>query len=394
MKIFILFLFILFCESDAQLVKKTMKNIPDTWQTKDYTKTFGEDSDYSLNPPGFIIQDNLTAIDTVTGLQWQRTDGGEMTFESAGLYCDTLTLGGFSDWRLPNCHELFSLLHHDKPNPTLPDAVFPKTAAEYWWSSQSQVNDNTKAWVTNAGGGVGNHLKKETLSAGGTKHFHVRAVRDILPPKEVQSRFIQNADGTITDNLSGLMWKQQPLQDSLSWESALQSAEETNFAGASDWRLPNIKELQSLNDENYSNPSINPIFNSQISAGKYWSSTSLPNQTTKAWYLDTRFGITTYAVKTDKLKVVFVRTAESVLHVHDSENVLPYTMKVINNTVQIESNYPIDVISCFDISGQMLYSNKDRQYSLDIPQYPEGCYILSLTINGYTYRTSYIQAAK
>jgi len=394
MKIFILFLFILFCESDAQLVKKTMKNIPDTWQTKDYTKTFGEDSDYSLNPPGFIIQDNLTAIDTVTGLQWQRTDGGEMTFESAGLYCDTLTLGGFSDWRLPNCHELFSLLHHDKPNPTLPDAVFPKTAAEYWWSSQSQVNDNTKAWVTNAGGGVGNHLKKETLSAGGTKHFHVRAVRDILPPKEVQSRFIQNADGTITDNLSGLMWKQQPLQDSLSWESALQSAEETNFAGASDWRLPNIKELQSLNDENYSNPSINPIFNSQISAGKYWSSTSLPNQTTKAWYLDTRFGITTYAVKTDKLKVVFVRTAESVLHVHDSENVLPYTMKVINNTVQIESNYPIDVISCFDISGQMLYFNKVRQYSLDIPQYPEGCYILSLTINGHTYRTSYIQAAK
>ena len=394
MKIFFLFLFLLFCESDAQLVKKTMKNIPDTWQTKDYTKTFGEDSDYSLNPPGFIIQDNLTAIDTVTGLQWQRTDGGEMTFESAGLYCDTLTLGGFSDWRLPNCHELFSLLHHDKPNPALPDAVFPKTAAEYWWSSQSQVNDNTKAWVTNAGGGVGNHLKKETLSAGGTKHFHVRAVRDILPPKEVQSRFIQNADGTITDNLSGLMWKQQPLQDSLSWESALQSAEETNFAGASDWRLPNIKELQSLNDENYSNPSINPIFNSQISAGKYWSSTSLPNQTTKAWYLDTRFGITTYAVKTDKLKVVFVRTAESVLHVHDSENVLPYTMKVINNTVQIESNYPIDVISCFDISGQMLYSNKDRQYSLDIPQYPEGCYILSLTINGHTYRTSYIQAAK
>ena len=394
MKIFILVLFILFCESDAQLVKKTMKNIPDTWQTKDYTKTLGEDSDYSLNPPGFIIQDNLTAIDTVTGLQWQRTDGGEMTFESAGLYCDTLTLGGFSDWRLPNCHELFSLLHHDKPNPALPDAVFPKTAAEYWWSSQSQVNDNTKAWVTNAGGGVGNHLKKETLSAGGTKHFHVRAVRDILPPKEVQSRFIQNADGTITDNLSGLMWKQQPLQDSLSWESALQSAEETNFAGASDWRLPNIKELQSLNDENYSNPSINPIFNSQISAGKYWSSTSLPNQTTKAWYLDTRFGITTYAVKTDKLKVVFVRTAESVLHVHDSENVLPYTMKVINNTVHIESNYPIDVISCFDLSGQILYSNKDRQYSLDIPQYPEGCYILSLTINGHTYRTSYIQAAR
>jgi hypothetical protein len=371
-----------------------MKNIPDTWQTKDYTNTFGEDSDYAINPPGFIIQDNLTAIDTVTGLQWERTDGGEMTYESAGLYCDTLTLDGFSDWRLPNCHELFSLLHFDKPNPTLPDAVFPKTAAEYWWSSQNQINDNTKAWVTNAGGGVGNHIKKETISAGGTKRFHVRAVRDILPPKEYQSRHIQNADGTITDNLSGLMWKQQPLQDSLNWESALQIAEETNFAGASDWRLPNIKELQSLNDEDYSNPSINPMFNGQISVGKYWSSTSLPNQTTKAWYLDTRFGITTYAVKTDKLKVILVRSAENTLDVVESENVLPYTMNLINNTVHFESNYPIESMSCYDLTGQILYTNKDRLYSLDIPQNPEGCYIVSFTINGHTYRTSYIQAAR
>ena len=32
-------------------------------------------------------------------------------------------------------------------------------------------------------------IKKETISAGGTKRFHVRAVRDILPPKEYQSRY-------------------------------------------------------------------------------------------------------------------------------------------------------------------------------------------------------------
>ena len=394
MKIFFLFLFILFCESDAQMVKKTMKNIPDTWQTKDYTKTFGEDSDYYLNPPGFIIQDNSTAIDTVTGLQWQRTDGGEMTFESAGLYCDTLTLGGFTDWRLPNCHELYSIMHHDKPNPALPDAIFPKTGAEYWWSSQSQVNDNTKAWVTNAGGGVGNHLKKETISAGGTKNYHVRAVRDILPPKEYQSRYTQNADGTITDNLSGLMWKQQPLQDSLNWESALQFAEEANSAGVNDWRLPNIKELQSINDEEYSNPSINPVFNGQITVGKYWSSTSLPNQTTKAWYLDTRFGITTYALKTDKLKVVLVRTANASLGAEEAESILPYKIYSKNNSVHIESNYLIESLSCVDITGRKLFENQNQIYSLDIPQNSEGCYIMSFTINGHTYRTSYIQAAR
>ena len=215
-----------------------------------------------------------------------------------------------------------------------------------------------------------------------------------LPPKEYQSRHIQNADGTITDNLSGLMWKQQPLQDSLNWESALQIAEETNIAGVNDWRLPNNKELQSLNDEDYSNPSINPIFNGQISVGKYWSSTSIPNQTTKAWYLDTRFGITTYALKTDKLKVVLVRTANTSLQAVEAESVLPYRLYWNNNTVHIESNYPIESLSCVDITGRKLFENHNQIYSLDIPQNPEGCYIVSFTINGHTYRTSYIQEAR
>jgi hypothetical protein len=136
------------------------------------------------------------------------------------------------------------------------------------------------------------------------------------------------------------------------------------------------------------------MFNGQISVGKYWSSTSLPNQTTKAWYLDTRFGITTYAVKTDKLKVILVRSAENTLDVVESENVLPYTMNLINNTVHIESNYPIESLSCFNVTGHTLYQNQNHVYSLDIPQNPEGCYIVSFTINGHTYRTSYIQAAR
>lgn len=190
------------------------------------------------------------------------------------------------------------------------------------------------------------------------------------------------------------MWKQQPLQDSLNWESALQIAEETNVAGVNDWRLPNIKELQSLNDEDYSNPSINPMFNGQISVGKYWSSTSLPNQTTKAWYLDTRFGITTYALKTDKLKIVLVRTAKTSLQAVEAESVLPYRLYWNNNTVHIESNYPIESMSCYNITGHTLYENQDHVYSLDIPQNPEGCYIMSFIINGHTYRTSYIHTAR
>ena len=129
--------------------------LPDTGQTTSYTTTFGEDADYNFNMPAFILSGNGTVIDTITSLMWQQTDGGEMTIENAALYCDTLTLGGYTDWRLPNCHELFSILNHDKVNPAIDINYFTHTLAEYWWSSQRQANDTTKVWVTNAGGGVG-----------------------------------------------------------------------------------------------------------------------------------------------------------------------------------------------------------------------------------------------
>jgi len=62
----------LYCQS----VLKTMKRIPDTGVNTGYTTTPGEDADFNLFPPFFQINTNGTAIDTVTGLMWQRTDGG------------------------------------------------------------------------------------------------------------------------------------------------------------------------------------------------------------------------------------------------------------------------------------------------------------------------------
>ena len=143
----------------AQPVLKTMMRLPDTGQTTSFTTTFGEDADYNFNSPAFILSGNGTVIDTITTLMWQETDGGEMTIENAIIYSDTLTLGGYTNWRLPNCHELFSILNHDKANPAIDTNYFTHPLAEYWWSSQRQANDSTKVWVTNAGGGVGKDRK-------------------------------------------------------------------------------------------------------------------------------------------------------------------------------------------------------------------------------------------
>ena len=299
-------LFLLCSFSYSQNVKKSMKRLPDTGEVNSYTSTFGEDNDYTINPPFFIVNGKGTVTDTITNLMWQQTDGGEMSIESAQLYCDSLNLAGYSDWRLPNAHEAFSILNHQYSNPALDITIFPKTLAEYWWTSDKQVNDVSKIWATNSGGGIGNHPKSETISAGGIKRFHARAVRDIGNVVFITSQFTDNGNGVIIDNFTGLTWQKTLTVDTLTWEQALVYADTLTSAGISDWRLPNIKELQSINDETRIKPSLNTQYFNISSTKKYWSSTTLPNQITKAWYLDTQYGVVTYDFKTLKHNTILV----------------------------------------------------------------------------------------
>ena len=64
----------------------------------------------------------------------QQADGGEMTWENAAAYADSLSLGGYTDWRLPTAHELFGIVNHASVNPAMDTAVFTATTAEYWWT--------------------------------------------------------------------------------------------------------------------------------------------------------------------------------------------------------------------------------------------------------------------
>ncbi len=81
-------------------------------------------------------------------------------------------------------------------------------------------------------------------------------------------RFIDNGDGTVTDEGTGLQWKRCSEGQSwngttclgsvtrLSWQGALQLADAASFAGNSDWRLPNIKELASIFEQACHSPAI------------------------------------------------------------------------------------------------------------------------------------------
>jgi len=283
-------------------------NLPDTGQTQSFTATFGEDSDYTLNPPSFLDHGDGTVTDNVTGLIWQRADGGEMTWENAAAYANSLVLAGQSDWRLPTAHELFGILNHGARNPALNTNVFTPTAAQYWWSRDVQPTDSNRVWVANAGGGIGPHPKTETISAGGAKRIHVRCVRGAAPPmSQPMQHFVRNGDGTVTDQDTGLTWQQAEAPMAISWEAALQYAEGLVLSGHSDWRLPNVKELQSLNDESLAGPSLDTNFFPAAKPTRYWSSTSEINDPNRAWFVDFQLGIVSYDSKSTNIWMRCVR---------------------------------------------------------------------------------------
>jgi len=108
--------------------------------------------------------------------------------------------------------------------------------------------------------------------------------------------FTDNGDGTITDNLTGLMWSKDgnPSALPLPWQGALnfiKSLNSQNYQGYNDWRLPNINEMRSV--ANYQQASIYGWVNSNgfnVPTNYYWSSDSVPAGPTAsgpltAWYI-------------------------------------------------------------------------------------------------------------
>ncbi|MGB8168341.1 MAG: sulfatase-like hydrolase/transferase, partial [Chthoniobacteraceae bacterium] len=222
--------------------------LPDTSQVVNTTATFGEDADYPGNVQSFTDNGNGTITDNVTGLMWQKVDNGESTWETAVNNAPSVNTGGYTDWRLPNPQELFSIFNHENNNPALNTTYFPNHpagAAEYWWSRDVFGTSTTNVWCVNAGGGAGGKPKAETLSAGGSFRYHARYVRGAQ--NNLGHNYVNNLDGTITDTDTGLMWTQVPAP-ATGWDAALTYAENLTLAGYSDWRLPDIKELQTLTD--------------------------------------------------------------------------------------------------------------------------------------------------
>ena len=120
--------------------------------------------------------------DNITGLVWQKCIAGQTSTDCSGTaityswedairYCTNLSLGSFTDWRLPNLKELSSLVDDSKFNPSI-DPLFTGTQLSSYWSSTTYAGLTVAAvaWIVPFNNGDPSYNNK-------TNTNYVRCVR-------------------------------------------------------------------------------------------------------------------------------------------------------------------------------------------------------------------------
>ena len=124
--------------------------------------------------------------------------------------------------------------------------------------------------------------------------------------------YTDNGDGTVTDNNTGLMWAADGNSagcnngNNLNWNDAIDWANELNFAGYTDWRLPNMKELFSLVKFEESAPYIDSTYFPNT-GNIYWTSTTYAPHTGGAMNVSFSYGSVDPSPKANGYRVRAVR---------------------------------------------------------------------------------------
>lgn len=278
---------------------------------------YGQDAVSQENTPNYTNNNDGTITDNITGLIWQQDPGEKTTYEEAVQGASGVSLAGYNDWRLPSIKELYSLIIFSGIDPsgyegTSTDGLVPFIDTDYFDFEYGNIDNGERIidaqFATTTldvgdsqfgGGGLmfGVNFADGRIKGYPTgpmpgqeegKLFYVIYVRGNT--KYGINNFVDNGDGTITDNATGLMWMQNDSQEGLNWENALSYAENLEFGNYSDWRLPNAKELQSLVDYTRApgttnSAAIDPLFScteiinegGQADYSYYWSGTTHAN---------------------------------------------------------------------------------------------------------------------
>ena len=269
------------------------------------TPFYGQDFQYAklgkCIPQSFSVKgsgEEQTVFDNNLKLEWQqKIPEGEYDWPAADDYCKNLDYSGYNDWRLPTPQELLSIVDNGKSDPAVNTEYFPETSDEWFWTSADFVStenyDADKAWFVRFDKGFLSH-KNKTKS----ERMHVRCVRgETLQHGTFSVETFENQE-VVKDSLTGLMWQTRQFKDNTDeiskFEDSLSYCENLEYAGFSDWRLPNKNELASLADyDKYHPASSFP----EMTNRSFRTSTSDAKNIGNAWYVTFYEGIVNFEGK-------------------------------------------------------------------------------------------------
>jgi hypothetical protein len=272
-----------------------------------------------------FIAENKALVDTQTGLMWTQAASlfeFPMYWEEALEAVRELNRSGFCgyhDWKLPNRKELFSLISHTTINPSLPaNHPFRDVFSGYYWTSTTCARLTNQAWYVHLGGArvfkgmkYGSYMvwpvrsaatpRDGMLFATGQKSCFDEggAVVDCHgtgQDGEYQAgcrypaiRFKED-DLVVHDHATGLTWLKDAdaCRHPVDWQTARDQVVAMNRRGehgGRDWRLPNVRELESLTDMGRHSPALpagHPFHHVQ---DFYWSATPSRYNPDYAWVL-------------------------------------------------------------------------------------------------------------
>jgi hypothetical protein len=96
---------------------------------------------------------------------------------------------------------------------------------------------------------------------------------DVAAGAPNEMSFSDNGDGTVTDNVTRLMWQQTVPTATFEWLAAGAACRDLRLAGHDDWRLPSMVELISIADLDRSGPTIDVTYFPSTPLDLFWSST-------------------------------------------------------------------------------------------------------------------------
>jgi hypothetical protein len=206
--------------------------------------------------------------DSKTGLHWEQTPAvAGYTWAQANSYCAGLTTAG-GGWRLPTLREQRTLLDPRFPAMyQLVDPVFQNQSGYFTWSASLDVatgNHYENSWSQYTPGDAFGNLADANPG-------DVRCVRSDPPPdpqwaqwpmpSDGGNSYTDNGDGTVKDNVTGLVWDKGTFDVSATsaYPAALAAATAHCAAKGGSWRVPTLIELESLIDA--SRPgALDPVF--------------------------------------------------------------------------------------------------------------------------------------